>query len=105
MNSARLSTLPDEIYLAEMKIFEMQNNVTEAKEALSAKEADLYIQGVIDGKNAEIRNAQVKQFTAKERMAISVAENKVNQARIELNKLQNTLTAYRAIAYMLKGAE
>ena len=101
----KLSTLPDEIYLAEIAIFETQNKVTVAREQLGIKEANLYDQGLIDGKNAEIRNAQLKQMTTPERNDIAIAENQVNLARINFNQLQNTLLACRAIAGMLKGAE
>lgn len=101
----KLRELPGEIYLAEMAILEAQEGVTKAKDILSAKEAALYAEGKIDGKNAEIRNTQLKQLTTAERNNIAIAENALNLARIGFNQLQNTFVAYRAIAYMFKGVE
>ena len=101
----RLSTLPGEIYLAEMAIFEAQDGVSKAKDVLSDKEADLYAEGKIDGKNAEIRTSQLKQRTTFERNDIAKAENALSMARISFNQLQNTFIAYRAIAAMLKAGE
>jgi hypothetical protein len=101
----KLSGLPGEIHFAEMAIFGAQDGVTKAKDILSVKEADLYSEGVIDGKNAEIRTAQLRQLTTPERNEIAKAENALSMARIAFNQLQNYFTAYRAIAGMLKGAE
>ena len=101
----KLSTLPDEIYLAESAIFEAQDGVMKAKDILSTKEADLYSEGKIDGKNSEIRTAQLRQLTTPERNEIAKAENALSMARISFNQLQNTFVAYRAIAYMLKAGE
>ena len=101
----KLASLPDEIYLAEMAILGYQNELTKTKEVLTLKEAELYTEGVIDGKNSEIRTAQLKQLTIPERNNIATAENELNLARINFNQLQNTFVACRAIASMLKGVE
>ena len=102
---AQLQALPDEIYNAEIKVLEAQKGVTQAKEFLAAKEADLYAEGLIDGKNAEIRNAQLRQLTAEERSGVALAENRLAQCRINLSCLQNQFSACKAIAGMFKGAE
>ena len=101
----KLTSLPGEIYLAEMAILGYQNNLVKEKELLTLKEADLYTEGKIDGKNAEIRAAQLKQLTIPERNNIAIAENELNLARINFNQLQNTFVAYRAIAGLLKAGE
>lgn len=100
-----LNTLPNDIYNAEIKVLEAQKGVTQAKEFLAAKEADLYAEGLIDGKNAEIRNAQLRQLTAEERSGVALAENRLAQCRINLSCLQNQFSACKAIAGMFKGAE
>ena len=101
----KLSILPSEIYVAEVAILEAQEGVSKAREILSTKESDLYAEGKIDGKNAEIRNAQLKQLTTPERNEIAKTDNALSTARINFNKLQNTFLAYRAITGMLKGVE
>ena len=100
-----LADLPGAINLAEITIIEAQANVTKAKETLSAKEADLYTENKIDGKNAEIRAAQLRQFTTQERNDIAKVENILSLARIQYNLLQNHFSAYRAIAAMMKAGE
>lgn len=101
----RIFKMPTAIFNAEMALFNSQSELAKAKEALAAKEADLYTEGKIDGKNAEIRNAQMRQLTTPERNEIAKAENSLNLARIALSRQQNEFTAYKAIAGMLKGAE
>lgn len=100
-----LANLPGQINRAEIDILVAQDAVIKSKDALSAKEADLYTEGKIDGKNAEIRNAQLKQLTIPERNEIAKAENALSMARIHYNLLQNTFSAYRAISGLLKAGE
>jgi len=68
-----LADLPGAINFAEVTILEAQANVTKAKEALSTKEADLYSENKIDGKNAEIRAAQLRQLTTQDRLGRDAA--------------------------------
>jgi len=101
----RLFSLPGEIRDAELEVFSKQLGITSAKDALSAKEADLYTEGVIDGKNAEIRTAQLRQLTIKERNDVAKAENDANMARIKLNYLHNEFKSLQTIAYLIEGVE
>lgn len=107
MNKAELITelelLPSRIEAVERDVLTQQQEVSKAKEALANKEADLYTEGKIDGKNAEIRNAQLRQFTTQERNEVARAENDLNLARIALNRHRNEFSAYEAIAGIFKG--
>jgi len=101
----RLFSLPEEIRTAELDVFSQQLGITSAKDVLSAKEAELYTEGVIDGKNAEIRTAQLRQLTIKERNDVARAENDANMARIKLNYLHNEFKALQTVAYLIEGVE
>lgn len=98
----RLTQLPGEIEKAEMDVFDAQLRSTKARDVLANKEAQLYLDGAIDGKNAEVRAAQLKENTKAEREAIAAADNQVALARINLNRVLNQFKAYRAIAGMLE---
>lgn len=75
----------------------------EAKAALADIEAELLIRedSPINGKNAEIRAAQMRQETQAERAAIASAEAALIKEKASLNKLQNEFRALRAIVAML----
>ena len=101
----RLFSLPEEIRTAELDVFSKQLGITSAKDVVSAKEAELYTEGVIDGKNAEIRTAQLRQLTIKERNDVARAEDSANMARIKLNYLHNEFKTLQTIAYLIEGVE
>lgn len=100
-----LQAIPGQIEQAEQSVLIAQEAIFTAKDVLSAKEAELYSEGKIDGKNAEIRSSQLKQLTVPERNELVKAENDIAQARIKLTRLQNNFAAYRAIAGLLKAGE
>jgi hypothetical protein len=101
----KLATLPQMIEVAETELIALTGIVNNAKEVLLGKEDMLYLNGSIDGKNAEIRNAQLREKSFYEREAVKDAENAVGIARVKLNRLNNELAICRAIAGMLKGVE
>ena len=97
----RLMELPNEIEAAENEVIEMYEKVSRAKDDLAGKESVLLLSGKIDGKNAEIRSAQMRELNAAERQAVDDAENALSGARAYLTKLQNTFRALQAIAQLL----
>jgi hypothetical protein len=102
---ARLLKLPGAIYDAEMAIYDALMVVCEAKEFLATKEANLYTEGKIDGKNAEIRGGQLRQLTIIERNHVATAENSLNQARNTFNHLHNEFKMLQTVAYLIEGVE
>lgn len=106
----RLLALPTEIVAAELLLINLQNNLLEAQNTLQHLKDGLYIgvwedQGKkIDGKNAEIREAQMRQYTTLEQNGVNRATELVNRQRFEVTRLQNELTALRAVVDLLKGA-
>jgi len=101
----RLLEMPTEILNAESILLNAQADIFEAKELLSAKEADLYTEGKIDGKNAEIRNGQLRQLTVLERNNVMSAENNLAHARITFNHLHNEFKVLQTVAYLIEGVE
>lgn len=102
---ARLLKLPGAIYDAEMAIYDALMVVCEAKEFLATKEANLYAEGKIDGKNAEIRSGQLRQLTTAERNNVMSAENNLAHARITFNHLHNEFKVLQTVAYLIEGVE
>ena len=97
----RLLELPNEIEAAENEVIEMCEKVSKAKDDLTGKESVLLLSGKIDGKNAEIRSAQLRELALQERQAVNDAENALSGARAYLTKLQNTFRALQTITQLL----
>lgn len=102
---ARLLEMPEEIYNAEIAIFDAQVQILGVKDILAAREAELYAEGKIDGKNAEIRSGQLRQLTTAERNNVATAENNLNSARITFNHLHNEFKMLQIVAYLIEGVE
>jgi hypothetical protein len=103
--TSKLSTLPGEIETQEQAVISAYEQVQESKSILTEAEDVLQLSGTIDGKNAEIRQAQLRAKTAGEREGLQKAESNLSREKAKLNLLINELTAYRAIAAMLKAGE
>ena len=101
----KLASLPELIEAQEKTIIVIYGQVQECKRVLTEAEDDLLLSGAIDGKNAEIRAAQMRVKTPKEQESIRVSEKALSVERVKLNRLNNELAVCQAIAGMLKGAE
>lgn len=105
----RLVTLPDLIAQAEVYVIESAEDLQVAKDSLAKMEGDLLlgnISGVlIDGKNAEQRQAQIREHTQDERKDLFEAETALAEARTEYNRLLNELKALQSVARLLGGNE
>ncbi len=101
----KLLTLPNIIYKQEARIIQQKENIALAKLELQTKEAELLTSGVIDGKNKETRDAQLLNFTQKERDEIAEAETVLQQQLIILNFLNNLFSSYRNIARLRSKGE
>ena len=99
----RLTELPGEIEERENDLLDAQEELNRTKEALIDKQNELLVIGVIDGKNAEIRFAQMRNLTSEERAAITQAETYVAASRINANRAINQFKAYRAVAQIIRG--
>lgn len=102
---ARLLELPGEIKDAEDEVIEAVDILQGQKSKLTEKQDTLLLSGSIDGKNAETRNAQLREKTTDEQFSIRQAENDLSVAKAHLNHLLNEQSNLRAIAGLLKGDE
>lgn len=100
----RLLALPKEIAAAEEAVITANKAVQDAKNALQAHEDGLLTSGVIDGKNAEIRTAQLRSFTGEQREVVTQAEYDLVRVKNHLAMLYNEFKALQAVADLLKGA-
>ena len=94
---------PEKIAEAMEKILTQQRVSDEAKERLHDKEGSLLQSGVIDGKNAEIRSAQLRDLTREERTKVRDCAEILETLKIELKHEQDKFSAFKAIAQMLGG--
>lgn len=101
----QLLELPRKIHQTELLLNQVYYEVQVKKDNLTAKEDQVLLSGVIDGKNAETRQAQLRSLTVEERQAVQQAENQINKVKAELNRLLNTQANLRAIAKLLVGGE
>lgn len=101
----KLVSLPELIEAQEKAVSAVYQQVQDSKNVLTEAEDVLFLSGQIDGKNAETRAAQLRAKTVNEREGLQKAENLLSAERAKLNRLNNELAVYRAIAGMLKGAE
>lgn len=97
----RIMELPKEIAEAEDAVIEANRQVVLAKEILQQKEDDLLLGNMIDGKNAEIRAAQMRQQTEHERLNLSNAELHLKNGVTRLGRLRDEFKALRAVAGLL----
>ncbi len=100
----RLLALPGEIATAEALVLEANLHVLGAKGTLQAKEDMLLLTNAIDGKNAEVRAAQMREKTFHERGDVEDAELNLKNATTRLGRLRDEFKALRAIVDLLKGA-
>ena len=101
---ARILALPAEIAAAEEVVLQANGAVILAKDMLQQKEDSLLLGNVIDGKNAEIRAAQLRQHTQNEREALADAELNLKNAVARLGKVRDEFRALRAVVDLLKEA-
>ncbi len=99
----RLLELPKLIDIAENDVFAATKALEDAKANLQEQQDGLLTSGAIDGKNAEIRAAQMREETRVELFAVANAEVGVREETRQLNFLNNELKALRSVAHLLGG--
>lgn len=91
---------------AEERLLKAQAAYDRAKEALADAEAALLLgrgEVQIDGKNAEVRAAQIREATAAERRAVQEASKELALARAQVEVRRQELSTWRAIARLVAG--
>lgn len=92
--------LVSDLNAAEEVLVNAQLAVAAAKSDLADIESKLLLTG-IDGKNQDVRDAQLRQRTAPQIFALEQAKNNEALLRLTLTKLQNEMSAYRVVAMLL----
>lgn len=98
-----LIDIPEEIKKAQEHVLDKSETLERVKAALKDREAELLLNGQIDGKNAEQRAAQLRMHTKAEREAMMALEVELNREKVHLDYSYNRLKALRAIARILGG--
>jgi len=94
----QLQELPDLIRQQETNLFQLENREFLAQDALENREAQLLLQpDTINGKNAEIREAQIFVYTQEERAKLREASQRVREVEIERNYLRNKFEALKIV--------
>lgn len=101
---AELTALKQSIVVANRGVYSAARELNGAKDELRVEENRLTLGGYIDGKNAEIRAAQMYQQTIIERQNVSEAEDFMESSKMELNNLQTELRINLALVELVKGA-
>jgi hypothetical protein len=76
-------------------------HLDEMKRLLRESEIDCLLMGLVEGKNAEIRQAQLERQTADSRARVQEATEKYREARMWVEYQKEVLSTWRAIAYLL----
>jgi hypothetical protein len=98
----KLESMPEVIHRAELELLKAAEDTRQAKLALDMREGALILEeGLINGKNAEQRRAQLDSHTIEERNALVTAQQVEASARAMLTRQQNEFAAYRAMARLL----
>lgn len=103
--ATRIIEIPPLIAERELAVLEANRAAQRAKEYLAERESELILDGVINGKNAEIREAQLRASTAAEREQYFAAESAAAVERVKLNALHNEFKALQVVAKILGGGD
>lgn len=100
---AELTALKQSIVIANEEVYTSSRQLMVVKDDLRVKEDSLILGGVIDGKNAEIRAAQMSQHTIIERQEVADIEDYLENAKKNLNNLRVELQISLALVELVKG--
>ena len=102
---SRLLELPSAIAEAEGSVLENEDKRQQVADALQRIEDELLLNGIADGKNAEIRAAQVRSMTADTREVLVLKEQAKARALVEVRQLTHEFSALRNVARLLSGGD
>jgi hypothetical protein len=96
-----LTSLPAQIEAAELAVLSDELKLMGLREALLQQEDDLLLRGTIDGKNERVREAQLRELTANQNIAVAGLESNLRIKRLGLRVLETRMTATLALAELL----
>jgi hypothetical protein len=96
-----LEALPRELHAQRKILLELEQGVRTARETLKDREAVIILGGSLNDKtqypNAEAREAKLREATARERLALEDAQDRLEWAKIDLLKLLDEFSALRSL--------
>ena len=100
-----LLTLPESIRATELAIIQLEEKRRQMEFELDSRKADLLTQvdGPINGKNAEIREAQLHIHLLPQRILIADVEKQIAEQKVQLRYLHLLHRSNLAIASMLSA--
>jgi chromosome segregation ATPase len=101
----RLLALPEEIAAAERELLTVENDRQSLCAELQRQEDALHLSGRIDGKNAEIRGAQLREHTWELQDALANIDREIAGRKLEVRRLNQELLSLRAVAQLLGRGE
>jgi hypothetical protein len=99
--AVRLSALPAAIHRDEEHLLLLEGGLLAARENLTAAEDALLLSGAIEGKNAEVRAAELRQATTSLRSQVGELEASVSRARAAVRLRQNEFSGLKSLARLL----
>jgi hypothetical protein len=101
----RLLALPGAIAACELQLLEAERTRSHFQAHLTTVEDQLVLSGVIDGKNAETRAAQLRTGTVVCQEQLEEVRGTFARRKISLHHLQTEHASLRAVARLLAGTE
>jgi hypothetical protein len=101
----QLGRLPGMIETAEADLQELEAAKRSLAFQIEGKEAGLLAAGQVEGRNAEERQARLRQETCSERQSLLVLEQRLAGAKRVLRYRENEFAAARALVRLLSGSE
>lgn len=107
----RVNSGPERIYQAALSLLDVQTELGNREVALIDREAEILaavvpVEGgpaepLLSGKNAQIREAQMRALTERERRALRAQEVIMERAKIQLRLEQDRFSAAKALARLV----
>jgi hypothetical protein len=98
-----LLQLPEAIRRREYDLLRREEDQERLEEELSFKERELLLTGKIDGKNADIREAQMREHTNGFHEKLAEGRGAIQRAKLDLHYAQARFSALKAAARLLAG--
>jgi hypothetical protein len=98
----RLLVLPGAAAVAELELLALEAEKQAAAAALQDREDELILTGQIDGKNAEVRAAQMRAVTITERHRLEEISRRIARQKVSIHHLQAEHASLRSVARILE---
>jgi len=92
---------PERLHRAELSVIAAKKRVDEIKNQIEIKRDSLLLSGVIDGKNAEVREAQIDAKLNEEKGALSVEKENLERQELNFKLVEDEYRSLLAISRIL----